>query len=141
MGLLKKIIFLKFILFQKVDEKQLDEFVKNQEKEKFKDNEEKGFYICSICKNLITYTKEKTKISGSFDHRFVNPEGFKFHIGCFKFCPGIAKRGSYTKEHSWFPPFLWNFGHCAQCGNHLGWYYQSGEDSFYVLILDRIILT
>lgn len=54
--------------------------------------------------------------------------------------PESFTSGISTVEHSWFPGYAWQFSHCQNCGEHLGWYFDNaGDDSFFGLINNKII--
>lgn len=94
---------------------------------------------CSDCGHQITRVGDKTRIGGEFSHRFTNPHGFMFLLGCFSSAPGCGTTGFPTEEFSWFPGYAWRFAYCGGCGVHLGWEYLRGESrSFFGLILDRL---
>jgi hypothetical protein len=95
--------------------------------------------MCAGCGHQITRTGEKTRIGGEFSHRFTNPHGFMFLIGCFSSAPGCGITGYPTEEFSWFPGYAWRFAFCGGCGTHLGWeFFKGGSRSFFGLILDRL---
>ena len=105
-----------------------------------KEREEK-YILCSHCENKITLPKFKLEIEGAFDHTFLNPEGYVFHIGCFEQANGCAVFGDAISEWSWFPGFGWRAARCNQCLKQLGWFYTSDVEStfFFGLILDNLI--
>jgi hypothetical protein len=47
--------------------------------------------------------------------------------------------GEPTAEHSWFKDFTWSFTICSNCLVHLGWFYLGGSESFFGLIVDRLV--
>ena len=48
--------------------------------------------------------------------------------------------GLATEEYCWFEGYTWQYASCSDCGEHLGWFYQSGENSqFYGLIVDKLV--
>ncbi len=100
--------------------------------------EDKNFIYCAACSNTITKTEHKIEVNGSHDHSFVNPHNFRFHIGCFAQALGCDISGDPQAADSWFMGFVWRLASCAQCHNHLGWYFSRGSDFFYGLILNRI---
>jgi hypothetical protein len=81
-------------------------------------------------------------IHGAHEHRFMNPAGVLFHIGCFAPAMGCTIVGPDSLEYPWFPGFAWRYAMCGSCGQHLGWHFrQRGEDehdAFFGLILDRL---
>ena len=94
--------------------------------------------ICRVCGNVITKPDYAIEIEGKCAHKFVNPAGIVYHIGCYKEAPGCAAAGEPTREFTWFPGYSWCFALCNMCFAHLGWYYTSGASGFYGLILDNI---
>jgi len=51
---------------------------------------------------------------------------------------GCVNYGTPTLEHTWFQSYSWRYALCSNCHTHLGWFYQSGNDSFYGLILENL---
>lgn len=96
---------------------------------------------CGYCKSVITYQGNAEPIQGRQVHKFVNPGGYEFVIGCYRraWCNIM---GLPILEWSWFHGCTWQYAMCPQCHEHLGWFYQCAEDdsSFYGLILDRLII-
>ena len=91
------------------------------------------------CAAAITSQRHRIAVHGSHEHRFVNPAGFLFHIGCFAEAIGCAIVGPSSLEYPWFPGYAWRFALCGQCGRHLGWHFRSdGSEGFFGLILDRM---
>jgi hypothetical protein len=79
-------------------------------------------------------------VHGSHDHRFINPAGLLFHIGCFAEAIGCKIVGPDSLEYPWFPGFAWRYAMCASCGQHLGWHFRSQKKpAFFGLVLDRLI--
>ena len=94
---------------------------------------------CGRCAAAITSQRHRIAVHGSHEHRFVNPAGFLFHIGCFAEAIGCAIVGPSSLEYPWFPGYAWRFALCGQCGRHLGWHFRSdGSEGFFGLILDRM---
>ncbi len=94
--------------------------------------------ICRACSIVITSHDELIDIDGKSTHKFVNPAGVIYRIGCFREANGCAVIGDPTREFTWFPGFSWSFALCSNCLAHLGWFYTSGDTAFYGLIWDRI---
>lgn len=93
--------------------------------------------LCHRCANPITHPAARISVSGSHQHRFTNPNGQTFAIGCFAKAPGCSLEGRAWSEHSWFPGYRWRVALCARCSNHLGWRFQA-DDRFFGLILDQL---
>ncbi len=96
--------------------------------------------LCRFCHAAITSKRDEWVMSGSHQHRFVNPNGFQFLIGCFQRAPGCDIGGPSTDEYSWFKGYVWQTARCSDCGEHLGWFYQNGEaNQFFGLIIDKLV--
>jgi uncharacterized CHY-type Zn-finger protein len=104
-----------------------------------KTEKEKESILCKTCNNEITTAEYTTAVNGQHAHILQNPAGITFHIGCFSRTWGCLTYGIPTYDFTWFAGFSWCVALCAQCFSHLGWYYQSGEGSFYGLILANLI--
>lgn len=94
--------------------------------------------LCGMCGYYITSVDSKIEMSGKNIHVFANPAGYVFQIGCFSSAPGCFVTGVPTEEYTWFPSYAWSYALCANCMEHLGWFYDSGKDSFFGLIVDRL---
>ena len=95
--------------------------------------------LCAACEARITLERERIAISGHHVHRFLNPGGFVFDIGCFREAPGCGCSGEPSTEFTWFPPLAWRVAHCATCFEHLGWAFENpSQVMFYGLILNRL---
>jgi hypothetical protein len=117
---------------------KLDEAVEDDANEKEPRKEEN--ILCRQCLQLITSPAEIIEVAGSHQHTFANPEGILFQIGCFRSAAGCGHVGPATYEWSWFKGFRWSIALCTKCLTHLGWLYtSSGSESFYGLILSRLI--
>lgn len=96
---------------------------------------------CAGCKTVITYHGNAEHRQGGHVHSFINPGGYEFTIGCFgrAWCLIV---GQPSREWTWFSGYTWQYALCSQCREHLGWFYNSSsaENSFYGLILDRLII-
>ncbi len=105
---------------------------------KDREEEHSGIY-CRFCGHGITGIEQKTSRQGSHRHVFTNPSGITFEIGIFSDVPGCVNVTEPTFEFTWFKGYAWQVSICAHCGNHLGWFWQSTDDAFFGLILDRIV--
>lgn len=92
---------------------------------------------CRACSHLITRGRWAINRGGAFEHRFRNPAGWSFQVGCYAKAPGAFGAGEPTSEHTWFAGYVWQFAICAKCGTHLGWWY-TGVDTFAGLIVTRL---
>lgn len=77
-------------------------------------------------------------VNAQHEHRFVNPGGFDYHIGCFAVAPGCVYLGATERYFTWFSGTSWQIAACARCRIQLGWIYRGGGESFHGLILDRL---
>ncbi len=107
------------------------------------DPEEKSkrghFIICRLCSAAITLPKNIIEVNGKHRHTFTNPAGNVFTIGCFSIADGCMSYGEPTAEYTWFSGFNWCYALCSACYSHLGWHYESIDNGFYGLILDKLI--
>jgi hypothetical protein len=94
---------------------------------------------CSVCLQPITATAARIVVDGDHDHTFTNPEGVRFHIGCFSDATNCAVVGPTSTYWTWFPPYSWQVEVCATCRQHLGWLFRQARDRFHGLILDRLV--
>ena len=122
--------------------------------------------VCAACGGSITSPEHRIAVHGAHEHRFMNPAGILFHIGCFAHAIGCTIVGPDSLEYPWFPGFAWRFAMCGSCGQHLGWHFRKEaearergralpdrahrgslkepsqgsflEDGFFGLILDRL---
>ena len=79
-------------------------------------------------------------MAGSHAHRFTNPVGYVYEIGCFRAAPGCGHVGEFIAEHTWFAGYSWQIAVCGGCGEHLGWRYRGAEAGmFYGLITGRLV--
>lgn len=95
--------------------------------------------LCKNCSQIITTDRHKLEVNGSFKHKFTNPAGIVFLIGCFYPADGCFTNGELTGEYTWFEGYEWCFAHCSRCFRQLGWFYLSGRGAFYGLILDHLM--
>ncbi len=110
-----------------------------ESEEENEEKEEKSRLLCKFCGNRITSLEAMIAKDGGAKHVFSNPSGFVYEIGCFSFADGCVNHGPPTTEFTWFDGFGWRFALCSNCHAHLGWFYQSRDDSFYGLILDYLV--
>jgi hypothetical protein len=95
--------------------------------------------LCRFCHAPITSLRDELVVGNRHQHQFTNPDGIHFTIGCFRQAPGCDIHGPAIVEYSWFDGYTWQLAQCTDCGEHLGWFYQSGErDQFYGLIIDKL---
>jgi hypothetical protein len=78
-------------------------------------------------------------VQGGHEHRFTNPHGVTYHIGCYREAAGCSIVGESTMKFTWFPGYAWRVALCANCRTHLGWRFESPGGGFHGLILNRLI--
>lgn len=100
--------------------------------------EDKDYLYCGMCSNVITRGADRIEANGSHDHVLTNPHGFEFHLACFSEALGCSISGQRTAADTWFPGFEWRLATCAECQQHLGWYFDKSDQFFYGLIVDRL---
>jgi hypothetical protein len=93
---------------------------------------------CAACTTRVADEDAAIEVAGAHRHRFVNPAGVEFEIGCFAGA-GCRVDGAPTLEHTWFAGFAWSYALCANCRTHLGWCYESDATRFFGLILARLV--
>ncbi|MBI3778743.1 MAG: hypothetical protein HY274_07520 [Gammaproteobacteria bacterium] len=94
--------------------------------------------FCSTCRHPVTHLNQRIAVGGGHEHRCINPQGIVYRIGCFREA-SCAADGETTMEYTWFRGYAWRIAYCAQCQAHLGWEFQSDNDCFHGLIVDRLI--
>ena len=94
--------------------------------------------FCSACRHPVTHQDERIPVQGGHEHTFTNPHGITYHIGCFRAAAGCTAIGAATTEYTWFPGYASRIVLCANCRTHLGWRFQSQDDYFHGLIVDRL---
>lgn len=107
-----------------------------QEKPQIPRNE---LILCRFCHAAITSLQQELTIGRNHQHRFINPHGMQFLIGCFRQAPGCDISGTASAEYCWFEDYTWQLAKCSDCGEHLGWFFQRAElDQFFGLIVDKL---
>lgn len=95
--------------------------------------------VCANCGLPITNEAARISVQEAHEHRFMNPAGLLFHIGCFAHAAGCRVIGPASEEYPWFPGFAWRLALCGGCADHLGWQFQAREGaSFFGLRLDHL---
>jgi len=122
--------------FKKFTDERLEKIQKHWEQESREDEKKK--IRCKVCGHQITSYKKKIEVNGRHQHVFSNPIGVVSEMGCFSSANGCVNYGTPTLEHTWFQSYSWRYALCSNCHTHLGWFYQSGNDSFYGLILENL---
>jgi hypothetical protein len=101
--------------------------------------EEERSILCANCGNTITTPQSIITVDGHHTHRFTNPAGVTYEIGCFSSADGCIILGDPALVHTWFEDFSWCFSNCSSCFMHLGWYYKRENESFFGLILAHLV--
>lgn len=94
--------------------------------------------FCAACRYPVTHQDERIPVQGGHEHRFTNPHGLSFHIGCFREAGGCAAVGAATLEYTWFAGYAWRIALCVHCHAHLGWRFETAGEYFHGLIIDRL---
>jgi hypothetical protein len=123
------------LLFDPVTEENSKE--KTKAKPDTRPKKEKRLF-CAACRHPITHQDERIIVQGGHEHRFTNPQGIRYHVGCFREAAGCAAAGEATAEYTWFKGYAWRIAYCTHCHAHLGWRFQSDADYFHGLIVDRL---
>lgn len=98
-----------------------------------------GLLRCRPCHRPVTHVRLRMDDARRHWH-FINPHGFEFTLQRFHQAPGCDILGQPTQADSWFPGFGWQLALCERCQEHLGWYFQQGENrQFFGLIQNRLI--
>jgi hypothetical protein len=93
---------------------------------------------CARCRRPVTTSAAGIEVAGGHEHRFVNPAGIPYHIGCFARAAGLIPVGDPSPYWTWFPGYRWQIEHCPGCQEHLGWLFSGPDGQFHGLILDRL---
>jgi len=101
---------------------------------------EEPWIRCRACGAGVARPADRIAVGGRHRHRFANPYGIVFEIGCFAAADGCLAVGSPTEEFTWFSGHAWQVGVCAACRTHLGWRFASAAGGgFFGLILERLV--
>ena len=68
-------------------------------------------YWCAACSTRVAVEDDAIEVAGAHRHRFVNPAGVAFEIGCFARAACRAD-GEPTLEHTWFAGLAWSYALC-----------------------------
>ncbi len=109
-----------------------------------KDKDEKsarsqGAIRCKNCGWNITTKEQRIAVNDSHTHTLFNPAGIVFELVCFRKAPGCFLAGEPTSEFTWFAGHVWRYALCQNCNNHLGWFFEGSDSSFFGLILSNIV--
>ena len=100
--------------------------------------------FCRSCHTPVARKSDTTTIGNSNSNHYTNPAGVTYHLRYFSNAHGCSITGIPTDDHSWFAGYHWQLALCAECHDHLGWYYQYTRSSlhqrfFFGLIADRLM--
>ncbi len=94
--------------------------------------------FCANCNEPICKEGDRIEQRGAHQHRFSNPHGIEYLIGCFRNA-AVSPAGARVREFTWFPGFSWQVVTCPACLTHLGWQFRSDDgENFYGLILENL---
>jgi len=108
-----------------------------KEKPSLENKAEKSVF-CRVCSHQITTAQKAFSVDGSQIHTFFNPAGIVFEISCFTLAPGCIIEGEASSNFSWFAGYTWRVAFCGNCFTHLGWFFESGDSTFFGLILKKL---
>jgi hypothetical protein len=74
--------------------------------------DEGRFLACARCRRAVTTAAARIEVAGGHEHRFVNPAGIHYHIGCFARAAGLIPVGGPSPYWTWFPAYRWQIEHC-----------------------------
>lgn len=97
-----------------------------------------GDWLCAFCLSRVANEKARFLYNGRDEFVFSNPAAVEFEIVTFSEVHCCRPSGTPTLEHTWFPGHAWSFCLCAECGQHLGWFYH-GPYCFAGLIKEKIV--
>jgi len=95
--------------------------------------------LCRSCRSVVTEQDKAISIDNNHMHTFFNLAGIVFETHCFSQVKGCINQGTPTDEFSWFSGYTWEYALCSTCFDHLGWFYNSADSSFFGLIGSKII--
>jgi hypothetical protein len=94
---------------------------------------------CARCANAITSVRARIARADRHEHTCINPGGYVYRIGCFAKAPGVTPVGEPSAEWSWFEGYRWQVVRCSACVDLSGWHFTSSADSFFGLILNKLV--
>ncbi len=89
---------------------------------------------CGRCGAQLAGGDEEIAVDGSRRHRFTNPAGVSFELGCYAHAPGCAASGPATDEDTWFSGHTWQRAFCRGCSAHAGWLFRGRSRVFFALL-------
>lgn len=111
----------------------LDSCLESEKQMAIENQRESDFHeilVCAACQNPITTNRERISVNGGHEHRFFNPLGILFLVGCFSEAQGCQAAGPQSREFSWFPGYSWQIVSCSSCECHLGWSFEGPGQPF-----------
>ena len=125
--------------FDRLTESVIEKLVRSKQDAGEREPNKDERLLCSACSHPITRPQARTAVDGTHEHRFTNPHGVRFRIGCYAEAPGCRPMGAATDEHTWFPGHVWRIVVCANCRQHLGWSFHGRDGGrFFGLIVERL---
>lgn len=92
-----------------------------------------SYIVCAKCSHVIADPNDIFEVLGRQEHEFMNPHGTLHRFRCYSQALGCAITGARNRGDSWFPGYTWRLAMCGNCGQHMGWFFES-NDSFYGII-------
>ena len=102
------------------------------------EDKEERILRCKQCDAGIAKPADRISKAGKHLHTFFNPAGIVYEIGCFRLAAGCICEGPTSREFAWFAEYSWQISYCRSCTRHLGWFFSSGDDTFFGLIINRL---
>ena len=100
--------------------------------------------LCAQCESTVSNARHLFASDGQQSARvFANPRGILFEVITLTRAENLLIMGRPCDEFTWFPDYTWQVCACAQCSNHLGWFFDGigpakTPDSFYALIRSEL---
>ena len=92
-----------------------------------------SYLVCVQCNHVIGDPRDIFEILGRREHAFINPIGTLHQFRSYREALGCAITGARNRGDTWFPGYTWRLAMCSNCGQHMGWFFES-NDSFYGII-------
>jgi hypothetical protein len=95
-------------------------------------------WYCAACTTRVAREEAAIEVAGAHRHRFANPAGVEFELGCFAEA-ACRVEGEPTLAFTWFAGCGWSYALCFNCRAHLGWCYEGDGVRFFGLIVTRLV--
>ncbi len=80
--------------------------------------------LCAACETPVSSARHLFASDGQQTaHVFANPRGILFEVITLTHAENLLIMGEPCDEFTWFPGYTWQVCACAQCSNHLGWFF------------------